>query len=375
MQPHLVDLINNALGWAVGLVGLNYAAVPGVGQLLIGMLLACGVFMGYVLFVAIFFSWAERRVAGFIQARYGPNLVGPQGILQGVADGVKLLIKEDIIPGTVHPFLFRMAPVLVFAGAFAPFVVLPFSENIVATHMELGVYYALSFAAIEVIGIIMAGWGSNNKWALYGGMRLAAQMMSYEIPMGLAVLTIVVLSGTLNLGEIVAQQQGLYILSWNIFRGFPWAAIAMVIFFLAGLASSKRTPFDLPEAESEIVAGYHTEYSGMRFAIFFLSEYATMYVFSLLTSILFLGGWHGPLPRFIGWGETVYWQAGPLTGNLIGVANIVMKSFFFMFVMLWFRWTFPRVRVDQLVHICMKVLVPFGLVCLAGAAAWALIWG
>jgi len=370
---NLVDLINLVLNWAAGFVGLQYTALPELVRTAIGMLIACGVLLGYVAFLALFFVWAERRVAGRIQSRQGPNRVGPQGLLQLVADGIKFLIKEDIVPATVHPILFRAAPMLVFMGAFAPYVVLPFSENLVVSNMSLGVYYALSFAALEVVGVIMAGWASNNKWSLYGGMRLAAQMMSYEIPMALSILTIVVLTGSLRLGHIVSDQQGAWIFSWNLFRGFPWTFVAAFIFFLAGLASSKRTPFDLPEAESELVAGYHTEYSGIRFVMFMLAEYATMYVISALTVILFLGGWHGPLPRTVAWGGTIYWQAGPVAGNLIGAANLIGKSFFLMFVMLWLRWTFPRVRIDQIIYICMKVLVPFGIVCLIGAAAWSLI--
>jgi len=373
MTLNLVDIINQVLEWASGLVGLRYAALPELVRTASGMLIACAGLLGYVAVLAIFFIWAERRVAGRIQSRQGPNRVGPQGILQSLADGIKLLIKEDIIPDTAHPLLFRLAPMLVFMGAFAPFVVLPFSENLVVSNMSLGVYYALSFAALEVIGVIMAGWASNNKWSLYGGMRLAAQMMSYEIPIGLSILTIVVLTGSLNLSHIVSDQQGAWIFRWNIFRGFPWAFFAMFIFYIAGLASSKRTPFDLPEAESELVAGYHTEYSGIRFVMFMLSEYTTMYVISALTAILFLGGWHGPLPRTVAWDGQIYWQAGPVAGNLIGAANVIGKTFFLMFVMLWFRWTFPRVRIDQIIYVCMKMLVPFGIVTLVGAAAWALI--
>jgi NADH-quinone oxidoreductase subunit H len=262
----------------------------------------------------------------------------------------------------------------VLMGAFAPFVVLPFSENLVVSNMSLGVYYALSFAALEVVGVIMAGWASHNKWSLYGGMRLAAQMMSYEIPMGLAMMTIVVLRGSLQLNHIINDQQGMWILSWNVFRGFPWALVAGFIFYIAGLAASKRTPFDLPEAESELVAGYHTEYSGMRFAMFMMAEYGTMYVISTLTAMLFLGGWHAPLPRALAWGGHTYWQAGPILANGLGAANLIGKSFVLMFIMLWLRWTLPRVRIDQIIYICMKVLVPFGIVCLLGAAVWAIVW-
>ena len=278
MTTNLVDIINDVLGWAVGLVGLRYSLLPQLARTTLGMLIACGALIAYLGVLTMIFVWAERRVAGRIQSRQGPNRVGPQGVLQLVADGIKFLIKEDVIPETAHPVLFRLAPMLVFMGAFAPFVVLPLSQSLVVSHMSLGVYYALSFAALEVIGVIMAGWASNNKWSLYGAMRLAAQMMSYEIPMGLAVLTVVVLTGSVNLGRIAEAQQGAWILSWNIFRGFPWAFVAAFIFYTAGLAASKRTPFDLPEAESELVAGYHTEYSGMRFIMFMMAEYGTMYV-------------------------------------------------------------------------------------------------
>ncbi len=373
MPGTLTDIINFVIQTALALVGLDYARVPEMLRIGAAMLIACAAMLGYVAVVALFFGWAERRVAGRMQARQGPNIVGPFGLLQLIADAVKILVKEDIIPQTAHRFLFRLAPILVFMGAFAPFVVLPFSETLVVSNLSLGVYYALSFAALEVVGVIMAGWASNNKWSLYGGMRLAAQMMSYEIPMGLAVLTVAVLSGHLNLRTIVLDQQGHWIFSWNIFRGFPWAFLGMFAFYLAGLAGSKRTPFDLPEAESEIVAGYHTEYSGMRFVIFYLSEYATMYVVSALTAVLFLGGWHAPIPRVLAWGGEVHWEAGPVLSALIGMANMIGKSFFLMFVMLWFRWTYPRVRVDQIVYLCMKVLVPLGIICLIGASVWALV--
>jgi len=373
MTTNFVDIINLVLTWAGGLVGLDYRVLPQLARTAIGMLIACGALIAYLGVLTMIFVWGERRVAGRIQSRQGPNRVGPQGVLQLVADGIKFLIKEDVIPETAHPLLFRLAPMLVLMGAFAPFVVLPLSQSLVVSHMSLGVYYALSFAALEVVGVIMAGWASNNKWSLYGGMRLAAQMMSYEIPMGLAVLTVVVLTGSVNLGEITGAQQGAWIFSWNIFRGFPWAFIAGCIFYTAGLAASKRTPFDLPEAESELVAGYHTEYSGMRFIMFMMAEYGTMYVISALTAILFLGGTNGPIPQVVVFGNHTYAQAGPIASNLIGMANLIGKAYVLMFVMLWVRWTYPRVRIDQIIFICMKVLVPFGIVCLIGAAAWAVL--
>jgi len=277
--------------------------------------------------------------------------------------------------------------------------------------MQLGLYFALAFQAIEVIGILMAGWGPGSKWSLYGGMRLAAQMLSYEIPLGLCVLVIVFLSGSLNLGEIVNWQThdafGLknpWIFGWAIFRS-PAAFLAFVMFYVGGLAATKRAPFDLPEAESELVAGYHTEYSGLRFSFFFMSEYAAMYVVCALATVLFLGGWHGPIPRpdlpegtslITLWGEairaglpnaqsffgklvlfvsslvgTVLTPAGLriVANEIIGAVNLMGKAFGLYFVMIWVRWTLPRIRIDQVMYLCLKVLLPISLACVV----WALV--
>ncbi|MDC0357535.1 NADH-quinone oxidoreductase subunit H [Oligoflexia bacterium] len=354
-------------------------------------------------------TYAERRVAGFIQGRVGPNRVGPFGILQPIADGIKLLLKEDVIVTVAFKLMYVLAPALVFIGALIPFGALPFSERLVLIDMELALYYILAFEALEVIGVIMAGWAPASKWSLYGGMRLAAQMLSYEIPLGLSILVVVILTGSLNLGEIVLWQStdafGLkepWILGWTVFRS-PASFLAFWIFLVAGLAAAKRAPFDLPEAESELVAGFHTEYSGMRFAFYFIAEYASMYLICALAAILFLGGWYAPIPRPILPEEltlTGRWVALVSTLGVegtaitfmqyvkgtvavftdpeclkvmfhqgLGVANLLLKSFGLFFVMLWVRWTLPRIRLDHVMHLCLKVLLPFSL----GCAIWALI--
>jgi len=379
--------------------------VPSWLPFVLAYLVGGGIIVAFMAIMALVWTYGERRIAGFIQVRLGPNRVGPLGILQPLADAIKLLAKEDIMPSAANWSLFTAAPILVFLGAMLPFAVLPFSERIVLTNMQLGLYFVLAFQAIEVIGILMAGWGPGSKWSLYGGMRLAAQMLSYEIPMGLCVLVVIFLAGSLNLGEIVAwQSQGPWILGWAIFRS-PAAFVAFFMFYIAGLAGTKRAPFDLPEAESELVAGYHTEYSGLRFAFFFMSEYAAMYVVCALAAILFLGGWHGPIPRpalpenaafFNAWLDAIHAQAGgglsvaaslevfaaTLAGTafsrlgltiaayeIVGVINMFLKAFGLYFVMIWVRWTLPRIRIDQVMYLCLKVLLPIGLVC----ATWAAI--
>ncbi len=383
------------------------------------ILVGGGVMLAWMSLMAMAGTYAERRIAGFIQVRIGPNRVGPWGILQPIADGIKLLGKEDIVPANAMRFMYTLAPLLVMVGAILPFAALPFAERLLVADMPLALYYILAFEAIEVIGILMAGWAPGSKWSLYGGMRLAAQLLSYEIPMGLCVLVIAMLAGSLNLLEIVAWQAGpavfgaiehpwlTGVLGWAIFRS-PAAFVAFFIFFVGGLASTKRAPFDLPEAESELVAGYHTEYSGMRFAMFFLSEYASMYVICAVASIIFLGGWHGPIPRpeiaegasLVGqWAAAVaatapeaglFGKLWALTGGLfgsifsgdgmtivanqaIGALNLILKAFFLYFVMIWVRWTLPRIRIDQVMYLCLKVLLPFALACVVWAAVQAVI--
>jgi len=322
----------------------------------VGMLVVAAAMLGFVSVVALVWVYLERKISGHIQSRLGPMRVGPHGILQTLADGVKLMLKEDLVPAIAHRPLFALAPLLVFAGAFLPFVALPFSEHLIAGKINAGLFYVLSFAALEVIGIMMAGWASGSKWSLYGGMRLAAQMVSYEIPLGLSALCVVMFTSSLDMVEI-GKHQGPFPWQWfaSPFRS-PFTSAAFLIFFISALAQTKRLPFDLPEAESELVAGFHTEYSGMRFAYFFLAEYATMYVMCAVASVLFLGGWNGPLPNWI---------------PFAGAVNVIGKTCALLFVMVWLRWTLPRVRIDQIMNLCYKYMIPIALLCLLGAGLQA----
>jgi NADH-quinone oxidoreductase subunit H len=305
--------------------------------------------------------WLERRVAGRMQARIGPNRVGPQGLLQFLADGVKLLAKEDVIPASADRPVFLLAPILVYLGAFAAFCVVPFGYGLVAADMNVGLFLVLSITSIEVVGVIMAGWASNSKWAMLGSMREVAQMISYELPLGISALAVALLAGTLNLTDICLQQEG-WVWNWYALRG-PFAFAAFFIFFTAMLASLKRAPFDLPEAESELVAGFHTEYTGFRFAVFFLAEYSAMILFSLVAAVLFLGGWSPGFPVDL---------TGP-GARWIGFAVIFAKMTFLLFVMIWVRWSLPRFRIDRVMSLCYKVLLPLSVACVVGAAlqVWA----
>lgn len=373
---HLFPVLEGPWAWVV------YALAFGI----VG-----GLMFTWASLMPVIWTYGERRIAGFIQGRLGPNRVGPWGMLQPFADAIKLLVKEDTIPVVAWRFLYTMAPLIVFTGAFIPLAAVPFSERLYVVNMDVALFYVLGFEAIEVIGILMAGWAPGSKWSLYGGMRLAAQMLAYEVPMGLCVLVIVILTGSLNFGEIVQwQSQNAFglehpgILGWAIFRS-PAAFIAFFIFYIGGLASTKRAPFDLPEAESELVAGYHTEYSGMRFAFFFMAEYTSMYLICALAALMFLGGWNGPIPRpdlsadLTLTGKWISEGAGQVFGDPatwriilhqgIGAINMVLKSFFLYFVMVWVRWTLPRIRIDQVMYICLKVLLPFSL----GCVVWALV--
>jgi NADH-quinone oxidoreductase subunit H len=310
--------------------------------------------VGFLSLFPIFAIWFERKVAAHTQDRLGPMRVGWHGVLQSFADGIKLLFKEDIIPAEGDAILFRLAPYLVVAGAFAAFAVLPWGDGLVVSDLDIGVLYIVAIGSFAAIGILMAGWASNNKYSLFGGMRSAAQLVSYEIPTVLTLLVVVVQVGSLNLQDIVAAQQG-GLFNWFVFRMYGINAIAFVVFFICGLAETNRTPFDLPEAESELVAGFHTEYSGMRFAFFFLAEYGSMFLVSGLAVVLFLGGWQGVLASQI--------VPGPL--------SFMTKTLFLVFVQMWLRWTLPRLRVDQLMAMCWKYLIPiaFALLVVAGFLA------
>ncbi len=313
------------------------------------------VFTGIAIYVMVVI-WFERKVAAHIQDRLGPMEVGGwHGWLQTVADSVKLLLKEDLIPALADRKLFKLAPYIVFLATFSVFAALPFSDKIVGSNLNIGIFYILAVSSVGVIGILMAGWSSNNKWALFGAMRSVAQMISYEIPIGLSILVIVMSVGSLGMRDIVLAQDG-GIFNWLLWQNPPFNMIAFLILFIAGTAETNRVPFDIPEAESELVAGFHVEYSGMRFSFFFLAEYASMFAIGIIVSTLFLGGWQG--------------INGASSSPGVGLLWMTLKGFSFVLVMIWFRWTFPRLRVDQLMYVCWKVLVPIAFLNIIGAGIW-----
>ena len=322
------------------------------------VMFACaGVFVGVVPLLPLILVLAERKVSARFQNRTGPMRVGPWGILQTLADGVKLIFKEDFIPPQGDKLLFLLAPYIIFACSFAVFAAIPFSEGILVSDFNIGIFYIMAISSVIVMGVIMAGWSSNSKWSLLGSLRSAAQIVSYEIPLGLSILTVVMLVESLSMQEIVASQSN-GVFSWLIFRT-PFAFIAFFIFFISSIAEVNRTPFDLPEAESEIVAGFHTEYSGMRFALFFIAEYANMFAVSAIAVTLFLGGWEGILPGY---------------DILGGFPGFVIKSMALVFLMMWLRWTLPRLRVDQLMNLCWKYFIPIAFFNILGTGIWGLIF-
>ncbi len=321
------------------------SGLPAQVLVVLAMVSAGGIILGCIAVGGMFFIWSERKVAGYIQSRYGPMYVGGwHGVLQSLADGVKLLLKEDIWPEKADKPLWRMAPLLVFLGAFLSFVVLPFGPNFVGANLDIGLFYVMATSSLVVMGVISAGWGSNNKWALYGALRGAAQVISYEIPLGLALLPVVMSTGSLNLGTIIQAQAG-WIHNWHLLN--PLFFVSFWIYVISSLAEVNRVPFDLPETESELVSGYHTEYTGMKFAFFFLGEYADMFVVSAIGVTVFLGGWYSGIPAL----------DVPALFPLI----FILKSFFLVFVQIWLRWTLPRLRVDQLMYVCWKVFIPIAL--------------
>jgi NADH-quinone oxidoreductase subunit H len=321
--------------------------------------------VGFVSVYALLAIWLERKVSAHMQDRLGPmDTGGWHGWSQTVADTVKLLLKEDIIPAAADRFLFKLAPYVVFTGSFAAWAVIPFAQNLTGADINVGVFYIVAVSSLVVIGILMAGWASNNKWALYGAMRSAAQMVSYEIPIALSLAVPILLAGSLSMSELVKVQAGGF-WHWTVFSHFPLPLIAFLIYFWASLAEVNRNPFDIPEAESELVAGYHVEYTGMRFAMFFLAEYANMFLVSAVVVALFLGGWHAPL-RFL----DVPAAGGPVLRAVAGAFWFSIKAIFLVLVQMWLRWTLPRLRVDQLMRICWKVFLPFAFANLLLVSLW-----
>lgn len=314
--------------------------------------------LGFVLIYALVAILAELKISAWIQERLGPMRTGPYGILQPVAEVIKLLQKEDITPDASSKLLYNLAPFIIFSGAYAAFAVIPFSSAFMPANINVGLFYVFAIGSISAMGIVMGGWASSNKYSLMGAMRSVSQLISYEIPAAMAVLSIVVLSSSMNMQEISHAQTG-YFWDWYLFGGpgswtkvfiIPFTITLAIAYFLASLAETNRVPFDIPEGESELVAGFHTEYGGIKFAMFYFAEYANMFVVSAIFTTIFLGGWNSPFGEFLqgpGWG--VMW--------------FILKSFGIVFVQIWVRWTLPRFRVDQLMYLGWKVLLPVSFIC------------
>lgn len=323
-----------------------------LGELL---LIIVAIMVPLILSVA-YYTYMERKVIGYMHARMGPNRVGPYGLLQPIADVVKLLLKEIIIPTKSNKALFLLAPIISIAPAFGAWAVIPFEDGLVLANINAGLLYILALTSVAVYGVVLAGWASNSKYALLGAMRCAAQMVSYELPMGFALVGVLVAAGSLNLTDIVLAQSGGI---WNWFM-LPLAPL-FLIYFISGVAETNRSPFDIAEGESEIVAGFHVEYAGASFAVFFLAEYANMILISILTAIMFMGGWLSPFEGVPG-----------LESSFLGQSSIFWlfgKMFFFMLVFVWLRATFPRYRYDQIMRLGWKVFIPITLVWLMVVAA------
>lgn len=312
-----MEQIGNMIGWetvkmVVGLIGV----------------------LAFVVLNALILTWAERKVAGHMQRRIGPKEVGPYGLIQPIADAIKLLGKEILTPRDVDKPLYYLAPMIIFVPVLVSFIVIPFSASLLVMDINAGILVILAFSSLSMFSILMAGWGSNNKYALIGAIRSIAQNIAYEIPLLLALLPIIMMTNSFSLKTIVEAQNGLWFVVYQ--------PLAFLIYFIAGVAETNRTPFDLPEAESELVAGYHTEYSGMRFALFFLAEYTNIFIVSAIAVTFFLGGYQGPF--------------------LPGIVWFLLKSYLLVFVIMWLRWTYPRVRFDQLLNISWKALIPLSFI-------------
>lgn len=340
-------LVSLLTGWGMSAAWADL--VVEVGAWIMGVVVVIAVMMG----AALVLVYLERKVSGWLQSRVGPLRVGPQGIFQTPMDAVKLLQKEDIVPQGADKILHSLAPVVFFTASLMAWVIVPWDRDVIIGRVmdaNIGVLYFVGITGITILSIIMGGWGSNNKWSLLGACRAAAQIISYEIPMLLAVLCVVLVAGSLSLGDIVGAQEGWGLLSWNVCK--PWLWLPALIFIISMFAEVSRQPFDLPEAESELVAGYHTEYTGMKFALFFLGEYANILLLSIMVSVLFLGGWLSPL------GES----------TIPGILWLFLKAGLLVFFVLWVRWTLPRMRIDQLMTLAWKLLIPAGFVALLVAA-------
>jgi len=330
-----IAYFSDTLGWGLG------------GEILAYILITV-VYLAFFAVSGLYLVYLERRVAAFFQLRLGPNRVGPWGLLQTIADAIKLLSKEIFGTDRKDKLLYHVAYYLVIISALITLSVIPFSYGISAYDIDIGVFFISAVSSVGVLGLVIGGWGSNNKYSLLGAMRSGLQMISYELSSGLAILTIVLMAGSLQLSEIISQQQA----GWFIWRGHIPALIAFMIFVISGTAESNRVPFDLPEGEAELGAGYHTEYSGMAFAWFFLAEFINMFIISSVGVTLFFGGWLAPFGITDSLGMPWLW----------GFIWFFIKVGLIIFLLMWFRWTFPRLRIDQLLTLEWKYLLPIGLV-------------
>jgi NADH-quinone oxidoreductase subunit H len=375
-NPIVATGFNRLLDWLGSFLGLSVAHDSIAGGVL-AALVQIFLLLNLVAIGALVFIWLERKVSGRIQDRLGPTRVGGRfGWLQTLADGIKLLTKEDLMPEGADEFLFKLAPYVSFCASLSAFMAIPFAGGaypFVALHMNVAVFFILAVLGLEVFGVILAGYSSASKWSLFGAMREAAQVVSYEVPLGMCAVVPVLLAGSMDLVHIGDRQAGGF-WNWYIFHD-PFTFITFWVYFTCATASVNRAPFDLAEAESELVAGFHTEYSGLRWSFFFMAEYGSMLAVSLLASILFLGGWHGPVPisSLLGWTfENGFWNG--IAGNVLGTLNMIFKGVVGVTVMMWVRWTLPRLRIDQVITTCLKYCVPIAAVAFLGATWWQYTW-
>jgi len=362
------------------LSGINAILGIQIPMAVFAVLAAFIVILLFAMPVAGLCTYFERKVAADFQERIGPNRVGPLGLLQFFADGIKMALKEDTISKNADRFIFNLAPALVTAGSIGAFAMVPFAQRVIGADLDIGVFYAMALGSLVSLGILLGAWSSDNKWSLLGGMRGAAQIVSFEIPLGIAVLSVVTVSGSLNMTELVNSQAwpgsggGHF---WNIFHS-PFLFVNFFVYFIAALAECNRAPFDLPEAESELVSGFNTEFSGMRFGLYALAEFVDVLVFACIATALFLGGWHLPFVNLnnLELGLVIGGvNFTPLVQTMLMIGVFLAKAAVLVFVVMWIRWTLPRLRVDQLMDVCWKYLIPIGFVNLLGAALWVWISG
>ena len=330
----LGNLFKNIYLWAENLF-YNWG-IPVILLELLSMIVVAGIIIAFISLSVLFMVWWERKVSGHMQSRFGPMRTGWHGWLQTVIDAIKLILKEDTTPENADKGGFLIAPIIVFVSAFMAYICIPFGKGLIVKDLNIGILYIMAITTFTVIGLLTAGWSSNNKYSILGGFRSAAQIISYEVPLTLSILGVIILAQSLSMQTIVGSQK--HVWEWYLWR----QPVGFLIYLTAGIAEINRTPFDIPEAEQELVAGFNVEYSGMKFAMFFFAEYANLFLVSAIATTLFLGGWNGPfLPSWV-------W--------------FFIKSFFLVFMIMWFKWTFPRLRVDQLMGFAWKFLLPLAFI-------------